>query len=884
MSTDNPTAPPAKTPSSPGDSSSTTSWTATEVAISDPGDSATATPSSPVDSLSTRPEQAHTARSLEASSNEDGSPGGGDHKLKTPSSPTWSRSKLPVSDDEREGGVVEPVKTNSLDSSTSAVVDKEDKPTNDAALPKDLSTPAKPASARPAFVVTRPTAMGENEVVNVTQPSTPSASVHEDDEPANNAALKAVEVALKPAASPDSLKPVIQITTFLPDTQAFVASPASTNLPSAISPRTSAFFSSDFSMSGPRSPPRPGGAIIMELPSDVELDVDIEVRRSARTVVSSAGEQANARIQPAALPQRTSPATSTKHRSRSPSPQPPPRERRADEPLFKSRDRRSRSRQRHAGASHSHGANLSDADSSASEPDAAGRTPFLPRRTVVSSAAPFLSRTELLREQSRRRERDQERERDRRDEPEPVRARREAPHDEPQRSSEGRRRDHERDERRRDERDAERRHRDVESARREPAHEPRRPEAARHDQAATRSRRHESERHDSRRRDAASAEQPRKPALARLLDAVQDALDHDPTAYYALKGLLSEHELSISQRRRSHERKAPGPVERHHERDEDRSSVRDGRDGLVRDEQRSYERERREKRIPVDLLGRTGGGSGSETEVGFEKVKRGDGSKSSHSQRAPGSKLRTPRFFSTHPPRRDSPSPPLYPSHLSPQRTSHTHRQTPDLVRPVPVHAHDDAPRSRDESERRAPRPAQTLTLAQAAKLAAGLGDERLAEELRASGLSGRDKVTKLGERVKDSSREDGERRDEGRLSAKVKVHKASGKVGADEELKLRRRHGDERGESSSSSRHGPSTSAKDALRSSIFKVRPPVVIDDVPVVSAATGKSSRRRRDNDEPYRSPTTGSAARATSHFDRPSRSAAAASQSYDLDDYA
>ncbi|GAA5854481.1 hypothetical protein JCM9279_006623 [Rhodotorula babjevae] len=858
MSTAKVTTAPAATPSSPGGSSSTTSWPATEVAVSEPGDSATATPSSPVDSPPPLPDHA-AARSLEASPAEDDSPGdGGDRKLKTPASPTWSRSKLPVSDDERDAGG-----DRSLDSNTGDVADEEHKQSIDAVEQSDSSTPARPGAARPAFVVTRPTAMGENEVVSVTQPSTPSASVHEDDEPVADPALKAVEIALKPASTDSSLKPIIQITTFLPETQSFVASPASANLPSAISPRTSAFFSSDFSMSGPRSPPRPGGAIIMELPSDVELDVDIEVRRATRTVVSSTNEPASASLPPA-LPQRTSPATSTKHRSRSRSPQPPSRP--VDKRSTSSRDRRSRSHRRR-------GANLSDADSSASEPDAAAaaaRAPFLPRRTVVSSAAPFLSRTESLAEQARRREQDEGRERER----EAVRARHEAPRDE----REDHRLEIKREERRRDERGAARRDHHVEPARREHAlaHEPgaaRRPEPARRqDGPAHRSRHRDVAEHDLHRRDVRPAEQPRKPALARLLDAVQEALDHDPAAYYALKGLLAEHEYA-------HER--PGAQrERVREPDDakggERRRERDGherRDGLEREKQRSHERERREKRIPVDLLGRGERDSGSETEVGFEKVKRGGGLKSSRFDAPPADKLRTGRFFSTDPPRRDSPSPPSYPSHLSPQRTSRT---------PIPA-PQAEGVRPRDDSARRA----QTLTLAQAAKLAAGLGDERLAEELRSSGLSGRDKVTKLGERVEDSRRahEHGERerrRDEDRSSGKVKGGKASRKGGVDEELKLRRRQGDERDESSSSSPHGPS--AKDALRSSIFKVRPPIVVDDdVPVAAGAgSGKASRRRRDRDEPYRSPTTGSAARAASHFDLPTRSTGGGTLSWDFYD--
>jgi len=257
------------------------------------------------------------------------------------------------------------------------------------------------------------------------------------------------------------------------------------------------------------------------------------------------------------------------------------------------------------------------------------------------------------------------------------------------------------------------------------------------------------------------------------------------------------------------------------------------------------------------------------------------GHKSSRFDAPPADKLRTARFFSTDPSRRDSPSPPSYPSHLSPQRTSRAPipMPQPEVVRPVPV-------RPRDDSARRA----QTLTLAQAANLAAGLGDARLADELRSSGLSGRDKVTSLpervGERVEESRRALDER--ERRTSGKAKVGKESRRGGADEELKLRRRQGDERGGSSSSSvRHGPSASAKDALLSSIFKVRPPVVAVDenVPLAAAGgSGKASRRRRDRDEPYRSPTTGSAARASSHFDLPTRSTGGGSYSYDFDDNA
>lgn len=634
------------TPASPGDSSSTTSWPATEIAQSEAGDSATATPSSPVDSLSRhdRPtaENDDAARSLEGSSEEDAAaPPEADKE--TPVSPTWSRTKLPVSDDERDAAAaVTPAAIKDAPPEEALSAQVADKPVRSASVIADVRvvwlissyqktpemddqgdapTPTKATPGRPAFVVTRPTTMGENEVVSVTQPSTPSASVHEDEdgpEPAHSAkdSPKPNEVALQPASN-DSLKPSIQITTFLPETKAFFASPTSTNLPSAISPRTSAFFSSDFSVSGPRSPPRPGGAFIMELSSDVDVDIEVDIRRATRTTVST--DKAAARVPPT-LPPRPSPAASTKHRSRSPSPEPKHREQR-DKSSSKSRSRSSRSRQRQRQAVPLHG-NHSDTESG-SDLDAP-RGPFLPGRTVVSSAAPFLNRTESLRQQAHRQARDGPREEGLRSHAEEPRR---AAHDDETPSSRPRGdRQHrpraDREERRREDRSAERER--VTSRREHVRDDYRRTDDRRlshdHDSA---SRRRDHDRGPSR-RDEPPARDERKPALARLLDAVQQALEHDPAAYYALKGLLAEHK--DRKRRGGGGGARDGAGRRAREEDERHVSSRreegGGSDG--RDERRLYERERREKRIPVDMM-QAGRSSESDTEVDAGKVKRGGG-------------------------------------------------------------------------------------------------------------------------------------------------------------------------------------------------------------------------------------------------------------------
>ncbi|BGP45338.1 hypothetical protein JCM10450v2_001156 [Rhodotorula kratochvilovae] len=883
MANDTPAAPapdtPAPDPASPStDTSSTSSWPATEVGTSEAGESgpaaastsvepavatgeaaapseapvdesAPAAPSTAEDPATTKEELVHGADDGDAESDKD--------ELQTPVSPTWSRSKLPVSDDDRDGGAAgeeQPGKEGSAaarakeqeEQTTSSTdggvtknqatdgerVDEDDKLTAETDGEHDTPTPTESAPSRPAFFLTRPTMGGENEMICITQPSTPSIGSLADDN--------------EPAAS-ESLKPSIQITTFLPETKQFFASPTTTNaVPnSAVSPLTSAFFASDFT-AGVRSPPRPGGAFLVELASDADVDVEVDIRRATRTTVSIDKPFTRAPLKPVSSPEH--PPSSKKNRSRSP-PRHEDRDHRERAPPSSSHRHRSRSRSREARPirQHHHHQSLSDSDTAHSDLDSP-HVPFVHGRTVVSSAVPFHVRTESFRQQARR-------------------------------------------------------------FVREPAPQPPREDRRRE------------EREDRRRDDG-------PPPLARVLEAVKQALRHDPAAYYALKGVLAEHEERTT-------RVSPHADSRRRSEDESRrAGPRD-----ERELRKIRLREKREKRIPVELgLAQS---SGSETEVErVEKVRARDaGGKVPRFDDEPAGKLRKHRR-AADPPRRNSPTPPCYPSHLS---SPHSARATGehDVVRPIPVY-----PPSHSRPRDFSPRPAQTLTLAQAAKLASGLGDERQAEKLRRSGLSGREKVTRLEGREDEPRKE--ERRDETRREerreksrkeekterrrrhsfdsvvdykpasdkaptldvggrGKASKDQSGRKDGDDKDLKLE--HRKDVPALSSSTKPPRKSSTEQALRFSIVDIRmpssqdrpdaPPLINVDLididkhrPRGSKGKGKGKAR----EAMYDSPTTRTAPQAASHFHRSAPRATSSvdryapqagrgdSISFDFDDFA
>ncbi|BGP37246.1 hypothetical protein JCM10449v2_001151 [Rhodotorula kratochvilovae] len=931
MANDTPAAPapdtPAPDPASPStDTSSTSSWPATEVGTSEAGESgpaaastsvepavatgeaaapseapvdesAPAAPSTAEDPATTKEELVHGADDGDAESDKD--------ELQTPVSPTWSRSKLPVSDDDRDGGAAgeeQPGKEGSAaarakeqeEQTTSSTdggvtknqatdgerVDEDDKLTAETDGEHDTPTPTESAPSRPAFFLTRPTMGGENEMISITQPSTPSIGSLADDN--------------EPAAS-ESLKPSIQITTFLPETKQFFASPTTTNaVPnSAVSPLTSAFFASDFT-AGVRSPPRPGGAFLVELASDADVDVEVDIRRATRTTVSIDKPFTRAPPKPLSAPEH--PSSSKKNRSHSP----PRREdrdhrERALPPSSHRHRSRSRSREPRPTRQHHHHQSLSDSDTAYSDLDSP-HVPFVHGRTVVSSAVPFLVRTESFRQQARRFAR--------------------APAPQPPRED---RRREEREDRRREEREDRRREvRDRENRPREDRQREDRPREDRHRE----DRRREDRARDERRRDDGP------PPLARVLEAVKQALRHDPAAYYALKGVLAEYEERTT-------RVSPHADSRRRSEDESRrAGPRD-----ERELRKIRLREKREKRIPVELgLAQS---SGSETEVErVEKVRARDaGGKVPRFDDEPAGKLRKHRR-AADPPRRNSPTPPCYPSHLS---SPHSARATGehDVVRPIPVY-----PPSHTRPRDFSPRPAQTLTLAQAAKLASGLGDERQAEKLRRSGLSGREKVTRLEGREDEPRKE--ERRDETRREerreksrkeekterrrrhsfdsvvdykpasdkaptldvggrSKASKDQSGRKDGDDKDLKLE--HRKDVPALSSSTKPPRKSSTEQALRFSIVDIRmpssqdrpdaPPLINVDLididkhrPRGSKGKGKGKAR----EAMYDSPTTRTAPQAASHFHRSAPRATSSvdryapqagrgdSISFDFDDFA
>lgn len=132
--------------------------------------------------------------------------------------------------------------------------------------------------ARPAFVLTRPTENGCNEEAAVPPPGSPSSTTPPPEvTPTRNAP------ATEPTKGhgPDAGRPTPKITTLLSDIEQFSTSPVAVT---ATSPRTQAFFATDYS-AATRSPPRPGGGIITEISSDTEFTiVDSKTERRRRAL------------------------------------------------------------------------------------------------------------------------------------------------------------------------------------------------------------------------------------------------------------------------------------------------------------------------------------------------------------------------------------------------------------------------------------------------------------------------------------------------------------------------------------------------------------------------------------------------------------------------
>ncbi|GAA6029932.1 hypothetical protein JCM8097_009175 [Rhodosporidiobolus ruineniae] len=238
---------------------------------------------------------------------------------------------------------------------------------------------------------------------------------------------------------------------------------------------------------------------------------------------------------------------------------------------------------------------------------------------------------------------------------------------------------------------------------------------------------------------------PRPSRLELLLRDVKTALDVEPAAYYALKGVLAEFEEKNAQAREQQHRGPPPPSRR--------DPPRFGRFDPPRREEKER-RERRDRPVPVprySLTQTTDEDSDSLTEVELIRPAR------HWSQQ--GRLVAIAPSFSPHPPPRrvhgrPAPPPParepisqvLRPVALRP---CHPPSAAPNPhLRPLHSDAYA-APSCRQNGERDrvlSPPRGQTLTVAQAAALAEGLGDETELERLRASGLRGREKVSKLGE------------------------------------------------------------------------------------------------------------------------------------------
>ncbi|BGP29286.1 hypothetical protein JCM10296v2_001024 [Rhodotorula toruloides] len=709
--------------SPPASEGSTTSWPATEVELSEdaPTPRATSKEDPGTDEGVNEPSETAKLPTEQPAKDEgaDESSTGTTDSLAT--SPSWSRSRLPVSDDEDAPSKVEDslpkgkeekgeeVSQNEESGSLGLSMDKEaEGPTKerqktcDGAAANELDKEDQPK--RPAFVLTRPTVSGENELVSITQPSTPSGSVAGDN---------------KDEDKPDPRN--IRITTFLPETTTFFTSPTTTNaIPnSAVSPLTQTFFSTDFSV---RSPPRPGGAFITELPSDAEVTV-------SQAVKITVGEPKPSR------PRSRDPSRS---RNASPARRPPSQNRKRIPSSSPVRPPRSHS------SSHTRvyrPPSDSDDDTSDARPT---HLPFVRGRTVVS--APPLRTAP----------------------PGSFKIHRQVPqYSHPPRESPYQ------------------------------YEEPRRPAS-----------RPEEPRRRSPRQEERSA-----PSLSNLLDDLKKALKNDPATYYAVKGLLVEHDERKRESRKEEESyRAP---------EERRSSARRHDDRRTRYDERPADVF--EPRIPVSFAFMTD-----------------------------QDKLRKPARTA---------APPLRPS----QPTSHDerYRESSRLPttshgvkysdgdrrphRPVPVRIHHPLshaipspeppyPSSRDPSPQRFLPRSQTLTMAQAARLAEGLGDRRQADGLRKTGLKSGDKVSLLDEH-------------DGGEKSRKKEEKISSGVG--KSSKKEKRDGERRDEKPKSARRHSFDSVVD------YKPSPQSTgakqHGEPPSSSSRKAeKTSRPSARKDDPYRSP--------------------------------
>ncbi|BGP22080.1 proteophosphoglycan ppg4 [Rhodotorula toruloides] len=716
--------------SPPASEGSTTSWPATEVDLPDdvPTPRATSNADKEVIDSSITPET-----TPEQLANANGPSSSTTDSLATPASPSWSRSRLPVSDDEDGASKAEELmkekedvkgedgskkeelgSLGSLGENKAEPHVKEDAKADEDAASKE-GTEDHPK--RPAVFLTRPTMSGENEMVSITQSSTPAGSVANDKD--------------EDKTDPRS----IRITTFLPETKTFFTSPTTTNaVPnSGVSPLTQTFFSTDFSV---RSPPRPGGAFITELPSDAEVTVSQAVK-----VTVGEPKPPRPRSRDPSRSRNASPARRPpfQNRNRLPSPSPvrPPR------PQSVSYARPYRP--------------LSDSDDDTSDARPT-HLPFVRGRTVVS-APPTRTAAPASFKNHRH----------------PPLSSHVPPvmpswHDEPRRS------------------------------------------ASRPDEPGRRSPRYGERSVHS---------------LVTLLDDLKKALKTDPATYYAVKGVLAEHELRKKEEsyKARDEKRSPAP--RHEARP------------TLHEERRTRHEERPadvfERRIPVSLAFMTGA-SGSETEV----EKGGP---------LPQDKLRKPAHRSVPPSRSAQPThsneryknseklpkSPRGVKHAEDDRRPH---------RPIPVRIHhplshaipspEPYPSSRDPSPQRFLPHSQTLTMAQAARLAEGLGDRRQAEDLRKTGLKSGDKVSLLDER-----------------SSGEKLKRKGEKIpsGTTKSLKKDKKDGDRRDDRPRTARRHSFDSVFD-YKPSLNSSRADTKTHGEPFSSRKAEKSSRSRKD--DPYFSP--------------------------------
>ncbi|GAA5966023.1 hypothetical protein JCM3765_006541 [Sporobolomyces pararoseus] len=159
------------------------------------------------------------------------SPADDDEGLATPKS--WTRTKLSVPESEEEIGKEEKVET-AEERTEESIVNEETEPTI------------------PSFTFTQAT-LSPNQLDSKSPPELPIEPTKEEDNTDSPPVVNRIDTKLTP--------------TFLTDTEYLFTSPTFTNNAapnSAVSPKTASFFF------GARSPPRVGGAIITELPSDAD--------------------------------------------------------------------------------------------------------------------------------------------------------------------------------------------------------------------------------------------------------------------------------------------------------------------------------------------------------------------------------------------------------------------------------------------------------------------------------------------------------------------------------------------------------------------------------------------------------------------------------------